>query len=261
MQFHPKRMEKHFQRNYQRHAFAEELVDKIQRLREYFTGGSLPLPTAEVISAWKDVQNVTGDILPMKTGSVALLAPPPTPTRLAFDTNDVTSSRSSFSNNSWVFAEEISTPSPNMVACPPLGSSATSEGSASLCDQCSEKQTIEENLFQSTDSNSPSSSSGYDSLSSGDQTPSTPVGFGHMVNQWFLDYQARGLDAFVEALIAFGVISLGTAPLASRIARAVIKRVSRMSFMEAKSLENALRFSALTSFKNCWESVGRYHRI
>ena len=266
MQLLARRIERQFQRNYRRHVFADELRVKIQQMRECFTRDTLPCPTAKVIAAWNDLPNDMIDALPisMKTGLVFLRAPPPTPTGLAFDTDDATSSDSSFNDshdNGWVF---VDTPTPDVVASWTLRGSIASDDSMSRCshpDAYSDKQNIEENPFQSTDSNSPSSSSDQESSSSGSRTSSTPVGFYNMVDQWFLDYRTRGTAPFIESLIAFGVVSLGTAPLASRIARAIIRRVAKISYTEGKNLENTVRFAALVSFKKYWESVSQCHRL
>ncbi|KAF8558681.1 hypothetical protein OG21DRAFT_1455303 [Imleria badia] len=188
-------IDRQFQTDHPHHIFVDELVVKIERLREYFLGNTLPLPTAKVIAAWNDLPNVTTNdlLVSMKTELVFLRAPPPTPTGLAFDTDAPTSS----------------------------------------------------------DLNSLSSD--QESLSSSGGASPTPVGFHNMVNQWLLDYRARGMDAFIESWIAFGVVSVGTALLASRIARALVRKVAKVSDTEAKNLENTVRFSTLAAFKRCWE--------
>lgn len=265
MQLLARRIERHFQRNHRRHVFIEELVVKMQQMRECFTGNTLPLPTAKVIAAWNDLPNEKIDTLPMsmKTGLIFPRPPPPTPTGLEIDQDDAASSESSFNDkhdDGWVLVNNTD-PTPDVVASRTLGGSTTSEDSMSLCsypDQCPDTQNIEEDPFQSTDSSS-TSSSDQESLSCGSRTTLTPVGFYNMVDQWFLDYCARGMEPFIESLIAFGVISLGTARLASRIARAIVRRVAKRSYSEGKSLEDAIRFSALVSFQRGWESVSQCH--
>ena len=240
-------------------------------MRECFLGNILPLPTTtEVIAAWKDLPNITTDNLPMcmKTGLVFLRAPPPTPTGLAFDTDGATLSDSSFNGShdrgdGWLLVDDTTLPTPDVVA---LEDSATSEDdSMSRCsypDQSLDRQINEEDPFQSTDSNSLSSDPESLSSSGGTSPGSpTPVGFHNMVNQWLLDYRARGTDPFIESLIAFGVVSVGTALLAARVARAIIRKVAKISRMEGRSLEKTIRFSAMAAFKKCWESVSRYCRL
>lgn len=267
MKLFARRIDRQFQKNHQQHVFADELMVKIQQMRACFLLNSLPLPTTEVIAAWNDLPNVTTDNLPMsmKTGLVFLRAPPPTPTGLAFDTDSAASSELS-SNGShdhgddWLLVDDTTFPTPDVVA---LEDSTTSEDdSMSRCsypDQSLYRQNNEEDSFQSTDSSSLSSD--HESLSSSGEASPTPVGFHNMVNQWLLDYRARGTDAFIESLIAFGVVSVGTALLASRVARAVIRKVAKISHTEGKSLEKTIRFSALAAFKKCWELVSRYYRL
>ncbi|KAH0831226.1 hypothetical protein J3R83DRAFT_13807 [Lanmaoa asiatica] len=263
-----RRVEWQFQRNLQRQVFANELRIKLRRMKECFPGDTLPSPTAEVIAAWNDLPNDTIDILPMsvRPGRVFLRAPPPTPTELTFDMDDATSDDSSLNgstDDSWPVVDDTDPPAPYVVAFPALEDSTTNEGdSMSRCnypDQSLDLQTNEEDSPQYIHSNSPSS--GHESLSSSSRSSRTPVGFDNMVDQWLLDYRARGADPFIESLIAFGVVSLGTAPLASRIARAVVRKVEKISCTEGKNLENAIRFSSLAAFKKCWDSNNTWMEV
>lgn len=261
-------IELQFQRNLQQQIFANELRIKAHRMKECFPGGSLPLPTAEVNAAWNNFPNETLDVLPMsmKAGLVFLRAPPPTPTGLSFDMDDAASSDNSFLDDSlddsWLLVDVTDSPTPDVVAFQAAQDSAASEGdSMSRCsylDQSLDGQINEEDSLQSTDSSSPSD---HESHSSGSRASSTPVGFHNMVDQWLLDYRSRGLEPFIESLIAFGVVSPGTAPLASRIARAVIRKVAKMSYMEGKNLEIAIRRTTLAAFKGYWNSVCQYCRL
>lgn len=256
------RIERQFQRNLQQHVFANELRVKVQRMKECFPGNSLPLPTAEVIAAWNDLPNDTVDILPMsmKTGLVFLRAPPPTPTGLAFDTDDATSDGSSLDDSpidNWLLVDDIDSPTPDAVAPQARERSTTGDSdSMSRCSYSLDQRSNEEDSFHSIDSGSPSSD--QENLSSSSEVSPTPVGFYNMVNQWLLDYRARGMGPFAESLVAFGVVSTGTVPLTSRIARAVIRKVARISYTEGKSLENTIRSTALAAFKKEWKSVSQY---
>jgi hypothetical protein len=262
-----RRIDRQFRKNHQQHVFADELMVKIQRMRECFLKNSLPLPTTEVIVAWNELPNVTTDSLPMsmKNGLVFLRAPPPTPTGLVFDadgaaSSDLSSNGNQVHDDGWLLVDDTTLPTPDVVV---LEDSTTSEDdSTSRCsypDQSLDRQNNEEDSFQSTDSNSLSSD--HESLSSSGEASPTPVGFHNMVNQWLLDYRARGTDDFIESLIAFGVVSVGTALLASRVARAIIRKVAGISHVEGKSLEKTIRFSALAAFEKCWGLVSRYCRL
>ncbi|KAG8216095.1 hypothetical protein J3R82DRAFT_8096 [Butyriboletus roseoflavus] len=243
-----------FQRNIQQQLFASELRIKVQRMKECFPVVSLPLPTAEVAAAWNDLPNETTDVLPMsmKTGLVFLQAPPPTPTELSFETDDPSLNGSR--DDGWL-ADVTDSPTPDVMAFRALqGSLASEDDSMSRCshpDRSLNGQ-INEDSFQCTSSSSPSS--GHGSLSSGSRASPTPMGFHDMVNQWLLDYRAKGLERFVESLIEFGVASPGTVPLASSIARAVVQKVAKVSYMEGKELEITIRHTSLAAFKSNWNS-------
>lgn len=248
---------------------ADELMVKIQRMGECFLGNSLPFPTVEVTAAWNDLPNVIVDSLPesMKTGLIFLRAPPPTPAGHAFDTDGATSSDPS-SNGShddddgWLFVEATISTTPDAVVLRALEDFAASEDdSMSRCSYPDQPldQNNEEDSPRSTDSNSLSSD--HESLSSSGEPLPTAVGFHNTVNQWLLDYRARGMDAFIESLIAFGVVSVGTARLASRVARAIVRKVAKVSYMEGKNLEKTIRLSALAAFKKYWEVVSQCCRL
>lgn len=260
-----RRIDRQFQKNHEQHVLADELVVRIQRMRECFLGNSLPFPTAEVNAAWNLLPNVMVDSLPnsMKTGLVFLRAPPPTPTGHTFDTDGATSSDPSSNgghddDDGWLFVEATISTTPDVVELRALEESAASEDdSMSRCSYPDQPldQHNEEDLPRSTDSNS--FSSDHESLSSSDEPSPTAVGFHNMVNQWLLDYRARGTDAFIESLIAFGAVSVGTARLASRVARAIVRKVAEVSHTEGKNLEKTIRLSALAAFKKYWEVVSQ----
>ncbi|KAG6380229.1 hypothetical protein JVT61DRAFT_8321 [Boletus reticuloceps] len=248
-----------FQKNRQQPMFPDEIVVKIQRLGECFLGSALPFPAVKVIVAWNDLPNVMVDDQPnVKTELGFLRTPPPTPTGPALDKDGPTPSDPSSNGgcdvDGWLLVEDT-TLSTSDVVVPgaPEGSATSEDDSLSRCsypDQLLDRQINEEDPFPSTDSTTLSSD--RDSLSSSRAGSPKPVGFDNTVNQWSLDYRIRGTDAFIESLVAFGVVSVGTALLASRIARAVVRKVAKISYTEGKSLENDVRFSVLEAFKKCW---------
>ncbi|KAF8452582.1 hypothetical protein L210DRAFT_2044594 [Boletus edulis BED1] len=254
-----------FQKIRQQPVCSDEIVVKIQRLRECFLGSALPFSTAKVIVAWNDLPNVMVEDQPkVKTELGFLRAPPPTPTGPALDKDGPTpsdpSSNGSCDVDGWLLVEDTTLSISDVVVPGAPEGSATSEDDDSLSrcsypDQLLDRQINEEDPFPSTDSNTLFSD--QDSLSSSGAGSPTPVGFDNTVNQWWLDYRIRGTEAFIESLVAFGVVSVGTALLASRIARAVVGRVAKISYTEGRSLENDVRFSVLEAFKKCWTVVSR----
>lgn len=266
-------LERQFQENHRCYVFADELVANVDRLRGCFLGNDLPMPTATVIAAWNDVPNVTmSDLLvSMKTELVFIRAPPPTPTGPASDMDPPTPTSSDMSSNGghdhdddWLLVDDTTSAAPDVVVFQALeGSSATNEDDpmsrCSYPNQPLDRQINEEDPFQTIENNTLSSD--QESLSSSGGASPKPVGFHNTVNQWLLDYRTRGMDAFIESLIAFGVVSVGTALLASRIARALVRMVAKVSDTEAKNLENTVRFSALAAFKNYWELVSSCSRL
>lgn len=267
MQLLAQHIYQHFQKKHHEYVFADELMVKIQRIRECFLGKTLPLPTVEVIAAWKDVPNVTvqNTALSVKTELALLRAPPPTPTGFALDEDGPTSgdpsSDGSPDEEGWLLVDTTST-TPDVVVPHAIEGSVTSDDDAmsrrSDPDQPSDLQSNEEDPSQSTESSSLSSD--QESLSSSSAGSPTPVGFDNMVHQWLVDYRGRGRDACVESLIAFGAISVGAALLAARIARAIVREVSKTSCTEGQDLHNAVRFLALAAFKQYWGVVSSYSK-
>ena len=252
------------QNNHRHYVFAEELVVQIQRFRECFLGSGLPSPTSKVIAAWNDLPNVMLSDLAASVETEPVLHPasPPTPTGFP-DTSELTSSdpssNESHDDEDWLFVSDTAS---DVGVLQILEGSATSEDDSMTQCSCSDKsldscrQVTEEDPTQSPDDSSLSSDQ-ESSSSSGEDSP-VPVGFDNTVNQWLVDYYTRGTDAFIESLIAFGAISVGTAVQASRIARALIKRVAKVSHLEGKNLESSIRFSTLIAFKKYWDSVSLY---
>ncbi|KAF9238051.1 hypothetical protein BU15DRAFT_48080 [Melanogaster broomeanus] len=89
--------------------------------------------------------------------------------------------------------------------------------------------------------------------SSRQESPTPLRKFQEMVDSGTAEYRARGMDPFVESLVISGVDTIQSASLVSSSAHAIIKKVTRSSYMEGKRLEKAIRVSAMEMFRQHWK--------
>ncbi|KIJ16420.1 hypothetical protein PAXINDRAFT_155113 [Paxillus involutus ATCC 200175] len=267
----------HFRRNYLQGLLANDLQPRVRRMMSCFTGGILPMPTDEINAAWSQLPNGTIDIMPMslKTGMIFLRAPPPTPTDAGFaidgsSTASQSTSHSRSHDDGSLLVYDMDSPTPDVVAFKALEEFATD--TLHLVDgypECPAQQDEEtqetngdagENSLPSNDSSSVVSDP--ESILSSPSESSTPATkFHEMVNSGIADYRGRGLDPFVESIVISGVETIQSASLVSSSAHAIIKKITKTSYMEGKRLEKALRVAAMEMFRQHWKPDGDWVEV
>ncbi|KIK96880.1 hypothetical protein PAXRUDRAFT_10515 [Paxillus rubicundulus Ve08.2h10] len=234
------------------------------------------MPTDEISAAWSQLPNGTIDIMPMslKTGMIFLRAPPPTPTDSGFaidgssTTNQSTSHSRSYDDGS-PLVYDMDSPGPDVVAFKALEESTDTIHPVKGFPGCPTQQDEEaqetnkdagENSLLSQDSASVVSDP-ESILSSPSESPIPATKFHEMVDRGIADYRGRGLDPFVESIVISGVETIQSASLVSNSAHAIIKKITKASYMEGKRLEKALRVAAMEMFRQHWKPDGDWVEV
>ncbi|KAF9224886.1 hypothetical protein BS17DRAFT_766226 [Gyrodon lividus] len=268
----------HFRRNYLQHLLANDLQLRAKRMMSCFAGTILPMPTDEVSAAWSQLPNGTMDIMPMslKTGMIFLRAPPPTPTDLGFAIDDgstlsASTSRSRSHDDGSLLVYDIDSPTPDVVAFKALEESATDEvhhvDSHHECPTQHNETRAKETNVDTGESSLPSTdgasvvSDAMSIIPSPRESPTPSTKFHEMVDSGIADYRARGMGPFVESLVISGVETIQSASLVSNSAHAIIKKITRMSYMEGKRLEKAIRVAAMEMFRQHWKPDGDWVEV
>ncbi|KIJ64687.1 hypothetical protein HYDPIDRAFT_89578, partial [Hydnomerulius pinastri MD-312] len=88
------------------------------------------------------------------------------------------------------------------------------------------------------------------------ESPTPPMKFYEVVESGLADYRARGTGPFIESLFLAGVETIQSATLVSMSSHAIIKKVTRACHTEGRSLEKAIRVSAMEMFRQHWKPDG-----